>query len=588
MTAPRAHSAPGLGIRAWRPALAVVLTLAAATACGRGPAPEQTADTIYHGGTIVTVNDAQPTAEAVAVKGGRILAVGARAELLRAHKGAATTEVDLGGKTMIPGIIDPHSHFINALAMSTQANVSAPPVGPASTPGEIVAELKKHVAAKGIKPGELVMGYGYDENLMPEGHPLTRDVLDPAIPDNPVLVMHVSLHGAVLNSAAMKKYGISAATKTPAGGVIVRKPGSQEPAGLLMETAFLPIFAQLPAPTPEQELGQLKSGQDLYAAAGVTTATEGATHAPQVELLQRGASRGALFIDVVAYPFITDLDLVLEKNPASSFGRYQGHFKLGGCKITMDGSPQGRTAYFTSPYLTGGPGGERDWRGEPTFPQETFNGMLKKCYGHRLHTLAHANGDAAIDMVLKGHEYAAAGSLDEDRRTTIIHSQFVRKDQLEKYRQYRLVPAFYTEHTFFFADAHLENRGKQQAYFLSPMKTAIGMGLRPTNHTDFNVAPIDQMMVLWSAVTRKSRSGEVIGPDERIGPLDALKAITINAAYQYFEEKTKGSIEPGKLADLVILSANPLTVEPEAIKDIEVVRTIKEGKTIFERKATDE
>ena len=541
------------------------------------------ADSIYFGGNIITVNDAQPNAEAIAIKDGKIVAVGSRAEVEKANKGANTQMVDLAGKTMIPGIIDPHSHFINSLAMESQANVSSPPVGPAKNPKEIVAELKKFAEAKNVKPGDIVMGYGYDENLMPEGQTLSRDDLDPAFPDNPVLVIHVSLHGAVLNSSAMKKYGISAATKTPPGGVILRKPGSQEPAGLLMETAFLPIFSQLPAPTAEQELEQIKYGQSLYAAAGVTTAQEGATHAPQVELLKRAAEKNALFIDVVAYPFITDLDQVLAKFPATTFGKYNDRFKLGGCKITVDGSPQGKTALFTTPYLTGGPAGEKEWRGEPTFPQDTINAMVKKCYDNNLQMTIHGNGDGAIDMLLKAHEFAAAGSLDKDRRTTVIHSQFVRKEQLQKYLDFKIIPSFYTEHAFFFSNAHLANRGKEQTYFLSPMKTAISMGLKPTNHTDFTVVPIDQMMVIWSAVTRQSRNGETIGPDERITPLEGLKAITINAAYQYFEEKSKGSIEVGKLADLVILDKNLLEIDPMAIKDIKVIETFKEGRSIYKR-----
>jgi hypothetical protein len=144
-----------------------------------------------------------------------------------------------------------------------------------------------------------------------------------------------------------------------------------------------------------------------------------------------------------------------------------------------------------------------------------------------------------------------------------------------------MIPSFFTEHTFYFGETHVKQRGKEQAYFLSPMRAAIDKGLRPTNHTDFNVSPLDQMFVMWSAVNRLSRGGEVIGPDQRVTPLEALKAITINAAYQYFEEKSKGSIEPGKLADLVILDKNPLTVAPDAIKDIKVVETIKEGKTVY-------
>jgi predicted amidohydrolase YtcJ len=551
------------------------------TALATSPVSAQDADVIFVGATVLTMNPEQPTAESVAVLEGDILAVGARGDLEAAHRGEGTQVLDLSGATLLPGFIDPHSHFINALSMSTQANVSAPPVGPASNPDEIVAELSRFAESQDLAPGDLLIGYGYDENLMPPGKPLTRYDIDKAFRDNPVMVMHVSLHGAVLNSAAMEKYGVSAETETPPGGVIVRVEGSNEPEGLLMETAFLPIFAQLPNPTPEQELQQLKAGQMIYAKAGVTTAHEGATHAAQVDLLKRGAEAGALFIDVIAFPFITDLDAVLKTNPPEAWRRYDNGFKLGGCKITIDGSPQGKTANFTTPYLTGGPGGEKDWSGEPTFPAETVNQMVKTCYDLGFPTNVHANGDAAIDMVLAAHELAAADDLDADRRTVIIHSQFVRPDQLQKYADYNLMASFYTEHVFFFSQAHIANRGLEQASYISPMRDAIDLGMRPTNHTDFNVVPIDQMLVVWSAVTRKDRDGNVIGPDQRITVQEALEAITINAARQYFEEDRKGSIEPGKLADLVVLNANPLAVEPDAIPNIKVLRTVKAGETVY-------
>jgi predicted amidohydrolase YtcJ len=186
-------------------------------------------------------------------------------------------------------------------------------------------------------------------------------------------------------------------------------------------------------------------------------------------------------------------------------------------------------------------------------------------------------------MFLEAHENVAKDRT-ADRRTTVIHSQFVRKDQLMKYVDYKIMPSFFTEHCYYFGETHLKNRGKEQTYFLSPLKTALGMGIHCQNHTDFNVSPIDQMFVLWSAVNRLSRGGEVIGPDERITPLQALKGITLDAAYMYQEEKSKGSLEVGKLADLVILDKNPLTVEPMAIKDIKVLATIKEGKTIYQVK----
>ena len=555
------------------------------TACARHPAepaaPAVVADTIYAGGDIVTVNEAQPTVEALAVKDGKILAVGARGDLEGKYRGASTTVVDLAGKTLLPGFIDAHSHFIDALSMADRANVSAPPAGPANNVDEIVAELQKFARAKGLKPGELLIGYGYDENLMPGGKLLTRDVLDQAFPDNPVVVVHVSMHGAVLNSPGFAKYGYHDGMPTPEGGVILRKPGTMKLAGLIMEMGYLQVAEKLPSPTPETEMTAARAGQMIYAAAGITTAQDGATHPPQLAQLQRLAAQGAFFIDVVAYPFITGLDEVLAKNPPATFGRYDHHLKLGGCKITGDGSPQGRTAFFTTPYLTGGPAGEKNWVGKPTFPQDFVNASVKKCYDAGLQLLFHANGDAAVDSLLTAHEIAAAGSLDKDRRTTAIHAQFIRKDQLAKFAQYRIIPSFFTDHTFFFGDTHVKNRGREQAYFISPMRSAYAAGLRPTNHTDYAVVPISQLLTIWTAVVRVSRSGEVIGPDERATPLQALQAITINAAYEYGEEASKGSLEPGKLADLVILDKNPLKVDPMSIRDIRIVATIKEGRTIY-------
>jgi predicted amidohydrolase YtcJ len=537
--------------------------------------------TVYYNGDILTMVGETPNyAEAIAVKDGKIIFVGSSEEAMEVA-GAGHAMVDLKGKTLMPSFIDPHSHFINSLGMSSQANCSPSPVGEADDVAGIIRALKNLQQEKNIPEGKLIMGYGYDDTVMPEGKLLNRDDLDSAFPNNPVMVMHVSLHGAVLNSKAMEMFNISENTETPPGGIIVRKPGTNEPYGLIMETAFLPIFSNLPKPSEDELMQQLKDGQMIYAEAGVTTAQEGASHLHDVKIIQKGADTGALFIDVVSYPFITEFDSIFKMYTAEDFGKYNNHFKLGGIKITIDGSPQGRTALFTTPYLTGGPSGEENWLGESTFPQETVNEMLKSVYDKGLQSTFHANGDGAIDMCIKAHEYASGDDPTKERRTTIIHSQFVREDQLDKYVEYKMIPSLYTEHTYFFADAHIKNRGLEQASFISPMKTAINKGLKPTNHTDFNVAPIDQMMVVWTAVNRVSRNGEVIGAEERVTPYQALQAITANAAYQYFEEDRKGSLETGKLADMVVLSDNPLKVDPMTIKDIKVLETIKEGNTIF-------
>jgi predicted amidohydrolase YtcJ len=193
----------------------------------------------------------------------------------------------------------------------------------------------------------------------------------------------------------------------------------------------------------------------------------------------------------------------------------------------------------------------------------------------------HANGDGAIDAFLRVHEKAAAGDLGKERNITMIHSQFVRKDQLDKYVQYKILPSFYTLHTYYFAEAHIANRGKEQAMYISPMRDAIDKGLMPTNHTDFVVAPLDQLFVMWSAVNRISRDGALIGADQRVTPLEALKAQTINVARQYGEQASKGSLEVGKRADLVVLDQNPLKVDPMKIRDVKVVETFKDGKSIY-------
>jgi predicted amidohydrolase YtcJ len=559
--------------------LAALCGIATATGSVRGA---QTADTIYHNGSILTMAGKTPAyVEALAVKDGRILAVGPKAGVLKSE-GPATRVVDLGGKTMLPGFLDGHSHFINSLTVASQANCYAPPFGPGNTKQGIINALKKLQADQKIPPGDtVIMGYGYDDSLFPEGGKLTAADLDPHFPSNAVMVGHVSLHGAVLNSVALRKYNITAQTRTPPGGVIVRKPGSQEPEGLLMETAFLPIFSSLPQPPPDKQMEDLTAGQRLYAAAGITTAHEGATHLTDLAILERGAKEGKLFIDVIAYPFITEFEQVLKAHPPFSFGKYNRGLKLGGIKITIDGSPQGRTAEFTTPYLTGGPEGQKDWKGEPTFPIDTINQMVKAVYDAKLPLILHCNGDAAIDNFLNAHERVLGDQKAGDHRTSIIHCQFVRKDQLDKIAAWKIFPSFYTEHTYFFGTTHIRNRGLEQASFLSPLKSALNRGILFANHTDFNVAPIDQLFVVWTAVNRVSREGQVIGPEERISPYEALKALTANPAYWYREEDRKGTLDPGKLADLVILDKDPLKVDPMSIKDIKVVETIKEGRTVY-------
>jgi len=541
----------------------------------------QQPDTIYYNGSILTMAGSAPSySEALAIQGGKIVFVG-NTDAAMQIKDGETKLIDLGGKTLLPGFIDAHSHYINSLLVANQCKLYAPPSGPGKDVPSILTELKQYASERQIPKGELIIGYGYDDTVMPNGRLLNREDLDEAFPDNPVRIEHVSMHGCVLNSLALKKYGISALTKTPPGGVIVRKPGSEDPWGLIMETAYIPVVEQSEPMSAEQEIQWSRAGQLLYAQAGVTTAHEGATHLPQFQTIHRASQAGGNIIDIVAFPFITEVDKVLAEHPLDQWGKYQNRFKVGGVKITLDGSPQGRTAFFTTPYLTGGPGGQQTWRGEPTFPQDLANQMVKKVYEMNVPMNLHCNGDAAIDAFLAAYENARNGDYTRPWNVTTIHTQFMRKDHIAKFVEYKIRPSFYTLHTFYFADAHIANRGKQQAMYISPMRDAIDAGLRPTNHTDFVVAPLDQLTMLWSAVNRISRAGSQIGADQRVTAYEGLKCMTDWAAQQYDEQDTKGTLEVGKLADFVILDRDPLKVDPMAIKDIKVVETLKEGVRVY-------
>ncbi len=539
----------------------------------------ETADRIFFGGDIITMDDAHPAAEAVAVAGGHIVAVGSQDDVM-AWKGAATELVDLAGRTLVPGFLDGHSHFINAVRLGTWANVSAPPAGEIKTFAGLIAALHANVAKLGIKPGQWIMGYGYDITAMDERRDLTRDDLDAHFPDNPVMILHVSLHGAVLNTAAFKAVGYDLNAPAPAGGMTARKPGSTEAAGLVMEHSFLPIYMKMPEPTEAEQLDAMEAAQQLYASNGYTTAQDAPMEPPTRPLYHKAAAQRRLYLDVVGYVNWLEFPHVLQSGAEPFNAPYENHFRIGGVKIVADGSPQGKTAFWTQPLLTPGPAGETAWRGEPNVSPEDLDKAVKLAYDNGLQVMVHANGDATIDMLLDAHEAAGAPSA---KRTVVIHSQFARPDQLDKYVTYGLIPSFFTNHVFYWGDVHVENTGEERGSHISPTGSAKARGIRFTNHSDFAVTPLNAMFILWTAVNRVTRSGRVLGPDERISPHDGLRALTIDAAYQYGEEDRKGSIAPGKVADFAILDANPVDVDPLTIKDIKVTETVKDGKTVYSR-----
>lgn len=543
------------------------------------PEAQRSADLIFSGGPIVTMDVSQPSPEAVAVRDGKIVAVGSEKEI-DVLQSPQTKMVDLAGRTLVPGFIDGHSHFTMATTSATWANLSGAPVGKVESIAEVIEELQAQAKRNNMGPGDWIVGYGYDADTLTDGRHITRDDLDAAFPDNPAVAVHVSFHGAVLNSQAFAAIGYDETTPTPEGGVIVRREGSNEPLGLVMETGWFPAARALPLPKGEARFENIKLAQAFYAKNGVTTAQDGSTSAAGFALLKEAARRKDLFIDIFSLGGSEDLAAFIPDK--QQYADYNGRLKLGGIKIVTDGSPQGKTAFFTEHYLTGGHGGETGWRGEPLASAEVIEQLVGAVIDAGMRTFVHANADAAVDIFLDAYK-KHADKAGDDPRPVIIHSQFIRRDQLEDYATYNMVPSFFSNHAFFWGDVHVKNLGRERAYFLSPMKSASELGIHFTNHNDYIVTPMDQLLTVWSAVNRVSRSGQIIGPDERITPEQALRAITLDGAWQNKEEDVKGSITVGKLADLVVLDDNPLTVDPMAIKDIEVVETYKEGLKIYPR-----
>ena len=552
--------------------------LAGASGCAQADT-DNPADTILHGGTIVTLDDANPSAEAVAVRDGRIVAVGSEGEVM-ALRGDATRVVDLDGRTLAPGFVDGHAHFLGFGSQAVGANLLAPPDGDVNTIDDLVEKLKEFAAGPDVGRTGWIFGLGYDDALLGR-HP-TRDDLDKVSTEVPVIAVHISGHFSAMNSVGLAKVGHTADTPNPEGGVIRRRPGSREPNGVLEELASIPyMIPAINAQTPEDKEYFMRRGLELAKSYGYTTINEGRLMGFQHPDLVTAAERGLLDIDVMAYVDYTAKDLL----DTEWFGRdYEGRYRLAGLKITLDGSPQGRTAWRTVPYLVPPDGQEPGYAGYPAIPDTALvASLVGEAYRKGWPVHVHANGDAAIDQMIAAIRPSQQEYGPGDRRHTLIHGQFVRQDQLDDLKELQILPSLFPMHTFYWGDWYDEIIGPEPASRISPMRSAIDRELITTSHTDAPVALPNLMQVMWATVNRVTRSGKVQGPAERITPNEALKAITLWGAYQHFEEDRKGSIEAGKLADFVVLSANPLEVDPMEINRIVVLETIKEGKTIYRR-----
>ena len=557
------------------------LMLAVALLASNGTQAQEIADTIYSGGPILTINDAQPTADAVAVADGRIIAVGTL-EDMAAHRGGKTRQFDLSGRAMLPGFVDSHGHVVFGGIQAMSANLLAPPDGAVRDIASLQSTLKAWAAAntEALEKLNIIVGFGYDNAQLAELRHPTRHDLDIVSKDIPVIVLHQSGHIGVANSKALEMAGIDAASEAPPGGVI-RRDANGEPNGVLEEYAFFSVFVPLlNGLGPDGLLAFARSGSELWARFGYTTAQDGRSSAASVGSLRKLGADGGLPIDIVAYPdVLEDRDFIA----ANVSREYADRVRVGGCKLTIDGSPQGFTALRDRPYYD--PVGDYPpgYAGYAAITMEQVLDAVNWCYEHKLQVLTHANGEGASDMLIAALDAAQTRYGKRDLRPVLIHGQFLREDQLDSYQRLGVFPSVFPMHTFYWGDGHREHTvGPASADNISPTGWIRQRGMMFGTHHDAPVAFPDSMRVLSATVTRRTRSGDILGPDQRVDVMTALKAMTIWPAWQHFEENEKGSIEPGKIADFVVLSANPAAVDPETLADLEVLVTIKEDAVIYE------
>jgi len=535
-------------------------------------------DQIFYNGKIITmcasdeVQERNIEPEAVLVRDGKIKMTGRLSDIEKCT-GISVHKRNLEGNCLMPAFIDAHSHFVMNGQMSVMANLSD-----CVSFHDVISVLKKYIEENKLTKEDAVLGFGYDHNFLKEyAHPDKR-VLDQVSMEIPIIILHVSAHLACANTAALRLAGIDENTKNPCGGVFGRFQNSNEPSGYAEETAVGLLQA---AVVPQVKFNSsliMQNMQEEYLKNGVTTVQDGASTQKDIEMLIQMNDADYLKLDIVSYLLMTADGEHVMRLYGKDYCDYRNHFKIGGYKVVLDGSPQGRSAWMSEPYL----GGEPDYCGYPWLKDDVLYQYIQRAISENQQILAHCNGDAASEQFISAYESALKNTQKKrDLRPVMIHCQTVRNDQLDRMAKMSMIASIFVGHVWYWGDVHMRNFGAERGSHISPVKDALDRGICVNFHQDAPVTKPNMLHSVWCAVNRLSRSGCTVGEDQAISVYDALKAVTVNAAYQYFEENTKGSISAGKRADLIILDKSPLEVDKMEIKDIRVLETIKDGETVY-------
>ncbi|MGF1700838.1 amidohydrolase [Photobacterium makurazakiensis] len=534
-------------------------------------------DLILYNAHVLPITGENDTAEAIAIKDGLIYKVGTNNEVLKTRAG--DTEIrDMNLKIIAPGFIDSHAHFAQYLPFIESPFLYPSPMGNVNNFSELKREIANYFDSEERGKDILHVAWGYDDaELEEKAHP-TREELDSYTTGYKFCAIHISGHLSSCNTEAFELIGYTNNSKNPSGGVI-RRDENGIPTGVLEESAVYPILNYLPEMTGEDVIRKFNKVQDMFAGYGITTTQEGVATIPAIKMLKHMAEQEQLKIDVLAYAKWVNLH---EAHKIVPMRTSVGNFKMAGVKLVGDGSPQGKTAYLSTPYYVAPHSHSYDYHGYPVLSQEEMDHYVQEAYKLNAQILSHSNGDASTDILLNAIEKADEKFGKEDRRSVVIHAQTARLDQIKRMKENNMIPSFFPAHTFFWGDWHRESvLGKWRASNISPTGWALSNDLDFTIHMDAPVLFPDMMTNMWTAINRTTRSGITLGEQHKLTPYQALEAVTIKGALQNFEENSKGSIEVGKRADLVVLAENPLTVEPMSINKIAILETIKDGETIF-------
>ena len=533
--------------------------------------------TFYINGTILTMEEDALYAEAVCTENGRIKAVGNQKEIMKLWE-KPDEILDLKGAVMLPGFIDGHSHFVGTANAMTQCDLSS-----CSNFEEIIQRMREFEGERKLSDSDWLIGCNYDHNFLAEGKHPNKEVLDQISTKHPVLLIHASSHMGVTNSRGLEIQGIDEHTEDRADGRYGRIEGTKIPDGYMEEKVFLEFQSKLPMPSVEKIMALMGEAQKFYASYGITTVQDGMVGKPLFQLLKTAATMGILKLDIVGYVDIMTASDLPKEEPTYD-GKYWNHLKLGGYKIFLDGSPQGKTAWMLKPY-----DGEKDYRGYPIHSDEELREYIALALDKEEQLLAHCNGDAAAEQYISQFEKELEERKNKDiYRAVMVHAQLVTKEQLGRMKVLGMIPSFFIAHTYYWGDIHRKNFGEERANRISPARDAMEYEMKFTFHQDTPVVPPDMMRTVFCAVNRISRTGKEMGKEQKIPVLEALKAITSYAAYQYHEENEKGTITVGKYGDFVVLDRNPLETEPGLLADIQVLMTIKENQMIYKRGTCNE